>query len=93
MYQKELNKRKALPAKIREFVAMAILAYKGRTEVVYEHAKRAIRLGATKQKLLEVFQTAILPAGAPTLTKGLQALMRMGNEEKAGSIKLRKPIN
>lgn len=84
LYQKALNKRKALPAKIREFVAMAILAYKGRTEAVYEHAKRAMRLGATKQELLEVFQTAMLPSGAPTLTTGLQVLMRMENEEKAG---------
>lgn len=82
LYKKALNKGKALPAKIREFVAMAILAYKGRTEAVYEHAKRALRLGATKEELLEVFQTAMLPGGVPTLTTGLQALMRIENEEK-----------
>lgn len=82
LYKRALNKGKALPAKIREFVAMAILAYKGRTEAVYEHAKRALRLGATKEELLEVFQTAMLPGGVPTLTTGLQALMRIENEEE-----------
>lgn len=82
LYKKALNKGKALPAKIREFVAMAILAYKGRSEAVYEHAKRALRLGATKEELLEVFQTAMLPGGVPTLTTGLQALMHIENEEK-----------
>ncbi len=82
LYQKALNDGKALPAKIREFVAIAILAYKGRTEAVYEHAKRALRLGASKEELLEVFQTAMLPGGAPTLATGLQALMRIENEEQ-----------
>ncbi len=82
VYQRGFNKGKALEAKTREFVAMAILAYRGRTEAVYEHAKRALRLGATKAELLEVFETAMLPGGAPTLTTGLQALMRIESEEK-----------
>ncbi len=87
LYQKALNKGKALPAKIREFVAMGILAYKGRTEAVYEHAQRALRLGATKEELLEVFETAMIPGGVPTLTTGLQALMRMENEDRKGEDK------
>lgn len=82
VYNKALTDGKSLPAKTREFIAIALLAYRGRTEAVYEHAKRALRLGATKRELVETLETALLPGGAPTLATGLQALMRIEEEEK-----------
>ena len=82
LYQKGLADGKALSAKTREFIAIALLAYRGLGDGVYEHAKRALRLGATKQELLETIETSMIPGGAPTLSVGLRALMRIEEEEK-----------
>ena len=82
LYNKGLADGKALPAKTREFIAIALLAYRGLSDAVYEHAKRALRLGATKQELLEAIETAMIPGGTPTLAIGLRALMRIEEEEK-----------
>ncbi len=68
--------------KTRELVAIAILAFRGLEGGVYEHMKRALRHGATKQELLEAIETSIIPGGAPTFATGLQALMRIEEDEK-----------
>ena len=46
LYNRVLMDGEALPAKTREFIAIALLAYRGQDHAVYEHAKRAMRLGA-----------------------------------------------
>jgi AhpD family alkylhydroperoxidase len=84
LYEKGLTDGKALPAKTRELIAIAILAYRGLNNAVYEHSKRALRLGATKQELLEAIETSMVPGGAPTLSVGLQALVRIEEDEKKG---------
>ena len=84
LYEKGLTDGKALPAKTRELIAIALLAYRGLNNAVYEHAKRALRLGATKQELLEAIETSMVPGGAPTLSVGLQALVRIEEDEKKG---------
>ncbi len=82
LYEKGLTDGKALPAKTRELIAIALLAYRGLNNAVYEHAKRALRLGATKQELLEAIETSMVPGGAPALSVGLQALVRIEEDEK-----------
>ena len=82
LYERGLTDGKALPAKTRELIAIAILAFRGRENAVYLHAKRALALGATKQELLEAIETTIIPGGAPTFGTGLAALMRIEEEEK-----------
>ena len=82
LYSSALNDGKALSAKTRELIAIALLAYRGLDNAVYEHAKRALRLGATKQELLEAIETSIIPGGAPTFATGLGALLRIEEEEK-----------
>lgn len=84
LYERGLTAGKALPIKTRELIAIAILAYRGLEDAVYEHAKRALRHGATKQELLEAIETTIVPGGAPTFGTGLRALMRIEEEEKKG---------
>jgi AhpD family alkylhydroperoxidase len=84
LYTRGLTDGKALPIKTRELVAIAILAYRGKTDAVYEHAKRAMRHGATKQELLEAIETTIVPGGAPTFGTGLRALMMIEEDEKKG---------
>ena len=84
LYESGLTDGKALPAKMRELIAIGILAYRGLNNAVYEHSKRALRLGATKQELLEAIETAAVPGGGPTLASGLQALVRIEEDEKKG---------
>jgi len=83
LYNRGLTDGKALPAKMREFIAIGILAYRGLEDAVYQHSKRALRLGATKQELLEAMETAMIPGGTPTLALGLRALSKIEEEEKA----------
>ncbi|MBI5969404.1 MAG: carboxymuconolactone decarboxylase family protein [Deltaproteobacteria bacterium] len=80
LYNIGLRAGKALPVKVREFVAIAILAYRGREVGVYEHMKRAIRHGATKQELMEAIETTIIPGGGPAFDTGIRALMRIEEE-------------
>ena len=82
LYKRVLTDGKALPAKTREFIAIALLAYRGHDHAVYEHAKRALRLGASRQELLEAIETTILPGGAPAFATGLRALMRIDKENQ-----------
>jgi len=84
LYEKGLTDGKALRAKTRELIAIGVLAYRGLNNAVYEHSKRALRLGATKQELLEAIETAAVPGGGPTLAAGLQALVRIEEDEKKG---------
>ena len=84
LYERGLTDGKALRAKVREFIAIGILAYRGQEEAVYTHCKRALRLGASKLELLEAIETAMIPGGGPTLAVGLRALAKIEQEEKAG---------
>jgi len=86
LYERGLTDGKALPAKTRELIAIAILAFRGRENAVYLHAKRALELGATKQELLEAIETTIIPGGAPTFGTGLAALMRIEEEAKKDKV-------
>lgn len=82
MYIKGLTNGKALPSKTREFIAIALLAFRGQENAVYLHAKRALNHGATMQELLEAIETTIIPGGAPTFSIGLAALMRIEEDER-----------
>jgi len=82
LYKRGLNDGRALPAKTRELVAIGILAFRGLNDAVYEHSKRALRLGATKQELLEAIETLLIPGGAPAFGTGLQAFIRIEEEER-----------
>ena len=82
LFSSGLTDGKALPAKTRELIAIVLLAYRGLEDSVYKHCKRALRLGATKQELLEAMETSILPGGAPTLFVGLRALIRIEEDEQ-----------
>jgi AhpD family alkylhydroperoxidase len=82
LYEKALSDGKALPAKTREFIAIGVLAYIGLEQGVCRHAQRALRLGATKQELLEAVETVTVPGGSPALRAGLRGLMMMEEQEK-----------
>ncbi len=81
IYELGLGEGRHVSAKVREFVAIALLAFRGaeRSGLV-AHMKRAMRLGATKEELFEVLETCLVPGGAPTFHRGLSALLEVVDE-------------
>jgi alkylhydroperoxidase/carboxymuconolactone decarboxylase family protein YurZ len=75
IYELGLGEGRHVSAKVREFVAIAVLCFRGaeRSGLV-AHMKRAMRFGATREELFEVLETCLVPGGAPTFHRGLSAL-------------------
>jgi AhpD family alkylhydroperoxidase len=76
LYRAALNDGQALSAKTRELIAIGILAYRGEVNAVTAHVLRAMRLGASKQEILEAVETSIIPGGAPTFFNGLSGILK-----------------
>jgi alkylhydroperoxidase/carboxymuconolactone decarboxylase family protein YurZ len=76
IYELALGEGQHVSAKVREFVAIALLAFRGTDrDGLVAHMQRAIRLGATKEELFEVLEATLVPGGAPTFHRGLNALL------------------
>src|SRR5207248_8096563 len=76
IYELGLGEGRHVSAKVREFVAIALLAFRGADrDSLVAHMRRAIRLGATKEELFEVLEATLVPGGAPTFHRGLSALL------------------
>jgi alkylhydroperoxidase/carboxymuconolactone decarboxylase family protein YurZ len=81
IYEQGLGEGRHVPAKVREFVAIALLAFRGGEKAgLVAHMERAIRLGATREEIFEVLETCLIPGGAPTFHRGLSALMEVSAE-------------
>lgn len=81
IYELGLGDGRHVSAKVREFVAIALLAFRGADQTaLVAHMKRAIRLGATKEELFEVLETCLVPGGAPTFHRGLTALLELDGD-------------
>ena len=75
IYELSLGEGRHVSAKVREFVAIALLCFRGAEKSgLVAHMKRAMRLGATREELFEVLETCLVPGGAPTFHRGLTAL-------------------
>ena len=78
IYEQGLGEGRHVSAKVREFVAIALLAFRGGdTGGLVAHMRRAIRLGATREEIFEVLEACVVPGGAPTFHRGLGALMEI----------------
>jgi alkylhydroperoxidase/carboxymuconolactone decarboxylase family protein YurZ len=78
IYELGLGEGRHVSAKVREFVAIALLAFRGAEKAgLVAHMQRAIRLGATREELFEVLESCLVPGGAPTFHRGLSALMEV----------------
>lgn len=78
LYRRSASDGVELSAKVKEFVIIAVLLFRGTTdETIIRHMETAIGHGATMVELLEVVQTAFLPGGATTLSRGLAALEKL----------------
>ena len=84
IYELGLGEGRHVSAKVREFVAIALLAFRGAEQAgLVAHIRRAMRFGATKEELLEVLETCLVPGGAPTFHRGLSALLKVDDHESA----------
>jgi alkylhydroperoxidase/carboxymuconolactone decarboxylase family protein YurZ len=76
IYEQGLGEGRHVSAKVREFIAIALLAFRGADkEALVAHMHRAMRFGATPEELFEVLETTMVPGGAPTFHRGLSALI------------------
>jgi len=81
IYEQGLSDGRHVSAKVREFVAIALLAFRGAEKAgLVAHMKRALRLGATREEIFEVLETCLVPGGAPTFHRGLTALIEVDGE-------------
>ena len=76
IYELCLGEGRHVSVKVREFIAIALLAFRGSDKAaLVAHMQRAIRFGATREELFEVLETCMVPGGAPTFHRGLSALL------------------
>lgn len=74
----------ALPVKIRELVASAVLAYRA-FPTLDGHLRRAVREGASVREAVEAMEVAALPGGFPVIHYALPFLMVIHDEVEAGT--------
>src|SRR5215510_3397468 len=85
LYELALGEGRHVSAKVREFVAIALLAFRGADrDSLVAHMRRAIRLGATREELFEVLEATLVPGGAPTFHRA-SALSSRSNRPGARS--------
>jgi alkylhydroperoxidase/carboxymuconolactone decarboxylase family protein YurZ len=74
----------ALPVKIRELVASAVLAYRA-FPTLDAHLRRAVREGATVLEAVEAMEAAALPGGFPVLHYALPFLNAIHDDIEKGT--------
>ncbi len=83
IYELAAVRRGRLPAKFRELIVVAAVAIGHYGPGIKDHVRRALRLGATKEEIVEVLQSASFHTGALTLVHGLIALIDVLKEDGA----------
>lgn len=76
----------ALPVKIRELVACAVLAYRA-FPTLDGHLRRAVREGASVREAVEAMEVAALPGGFPLIHFALPFLNAIHDEIEAGTFR------
>src|SRR5258706_14346519 len=72
LYELSLGEGRHVSAKVREFVAIALLCFRaGERAGLVAHMRRAIQFGATPAELVEVLEACLGPAGARPFPRGL----------------------
>jgi len=88
IYELTAVRKGKLPPKVKEMIVVAAVSIGGYLPGIKDHVRRALRLGATKEELVEVFQSAYFHTGALTLVHGMVALIDVLKELEAE----RKPV-
>ncbi|MBM3560840.1 MAG: carboxymuconolactone decarboxylase family protein [Alphaproteobacteria bacterium] len=83
VYELTAVRKGKLPAKFREMIVCAAVAIGGYQPGLKDHIRRALRLGAKKEEMVEVFQSAYFHTGALTLVHGMIGLIDVLKELEA----------
>jgi alkylhydroperoxidase/carboxymuconolactone decarboxylase family protein YurZ len=83
IYELTAVRKGKLPPKFREMIVVAAVSIGGYLPGIKDHVRRALRLGATREELIEVFQSAYFHTGALTLVHGMVALIDVLKELEA----------
>lgn len=67
---------RALPAKIKELIAVALLAAV-RGDTTRDHIRKAISHGASRREIIEALEVSMHITGAPSLEFGISQLMAL----------------
>ena len=81
IYELTAVRKGRLPAKFRELIVVAAVSIRGYGPGIKDHVRRALRLGATKEEIVEVLQSASFHTDALTLVHGLIALIEVLEED------------
>ncbi len=71
---------RALPAKIKELIAVALLAAV-RGDTTRDHMRKAMFHGASRREIIEALEMSLHITGAPSLQFGLTQLMSIDSEK------------
>lgn len=80
IYELTAVRKGMLPPRFRELIVVAAVAIGGYGPGLKDHIRRALRLGATKEEIVEVLQSAYFHTGALTLVHGMIALIEVLKE-------------
>ncbi len=83
IYELTAIRRGKLPPKFREMIVVAAVSIGGYLPGIKDHIRRALRLGATKEEIIEVLQSAYFHTGALTLVHGMIGLIDVLRELEA----------
>jgi AhpD family alkylhydroperoxidase len=96
IYELTAVRKGKLPPKVREMIVVAAVSIGGYLPGIKDHVRRALRLGATKEELVEVFQSAYFHTGALTLVHGMVALIdvlkELEEEKKPAARAAKRPV-
>ena len=81
-----------LPAKVKELLAIAVLAGQRDADLLRTHMRRAIGLGASDSEILETLQTSMALTGGPALRLGIAILMQLRAETAESGETTPKPV-
>lgn len=91
IYELTAVRRGKLPPKFREMIVIAAVSIGGYGPGIKDHIRRAFRLGATKEEIVEVLQSAYFHTGALTLVHGMIALIDVLKEMEEDKTKKARP--
>ena len=83
IYELTAIRQGKLPPKFREMIVVAAVSIGGYLPGIKDHIRRALRLGATKEEIIEVLQSAYFHTGALTLVHGMIGLIDVLKELEA----------
>jgi alkylhydroperoxidase/carboxymuconolactone decarboxylase family protein YurZ len=70
----------ALPAKVKELIAVALLAGQRDWDRLPSHISRVMVLGASDREILESLETSAAITGGPAMRMGVEVLLRLKAE-------------